>query len=291
MYKLACGVVVVAVAAFAVGCDEDEPKGGGAAGQAAGAAGSSSAGAAGAGASTPGAAGFGGESAGGASGASAGASGASGGASGASAGAAGASAGAAGASAGAAGATGGQGGEAGGAGGPAACLVYTKPAKPSAPLDYKSWACEQTKLCDEVRFSALAPGEQGPIGGKDEAIRHEADPAATACFLSALRDGKVGKLTLRYTNGGLADYSGGFAGTVYALGGGVVLYEATSSLGCCGTVGAIKTQRLKLKDAAYFDACAAETDVAKRGACVLAGTDAPPPWSTGTCDDAVAACP
>ena len=168
----------------------------------------------------------------------------------------------------------------------------------STPELYTPRTCPLPALCEPVRFTASDPAQPAPEQFEGP-LAHELDPAATACFLEALRDRKVGKLTASWTNGASGEGRREASVTIDSLGEGVVLYEAFAP-GAGASAGTFdQSLRLLLQAPSYFDTCLAASSTSARAQCVAGVTSTSPilppngipPWSQGTCDDVPAQCP
>jgi hypothetical protein len=180
---------------------------------------------------------------------------------------------------------------------PLVCINEYTATNMNMPPSYTPWGCTAEQLCETVRFAATPTGEPSSTGASDT-LEYELNPAATKCALEALRDGKAGKLTVIWDDGGLADFNKSVQADIFLLGDGTVLYESRESWGCCGLYKVYKSGRLRLKDKATFDACIAAPEGAARASCflgfssteVMSGNEGAPPWTTGTCDEKTPAC-
>lgn len=179
------------------------------------------------------------------------------------------------------------------------CIRQASTAPAQAPA-ITPFDCTMPDLCPTVTFSVLDPAAPAPAQPSDGPLAHEGDPAATACFLQALRDQTVGKLTVRWESGAQAAHNHVATTTIHALGFGRVIFDTTESLGGQVVDTYQTTQQLRVtEETSYFDTCLAASSTSARAQCVVGVTDtatilppdALPPWSTGECHHPLAACP
>lgn len=132
------------------------------------------------------------------------------------------------------------------------------------------WSCGYPSPCPAVPVTWIEPG-----------VYEVGDVDAASCAVTAM----MGPTPARIELAGIVEAE---SATIYVVGDGTALFQWSYAGG--DVVQAVRSGRLVLQPAGYFETCLVDPTAAALGSCLLGGHDPcgdpwtwTPPWSTGEC--------